>query len=143
MKKPLLLLPVMASFLAAASTGFFLQEAQRLDPLDPLVAAPQFHRLVFENDLVRVLDVRVKPGEFEPFHKHIQSVIVILQGGTVRLTLPDGTASEVSLSLTPDPEKGEPPQVFWEEAETHSVKNIGQTPVRLIRVEVKKAAPSG
>ncbi len=129
--------------MAVASTGFLLQETEQLDPLDPLVVAPQFHELIFENDWVRVLEVRVKPGEFEPLHKHIQSVIVILQGGTARLTLPDGTVREVSLSPTPDPEKGEPPQVFWEEAETHSVKNIGQTPIRLIRVEVKKGVPSG
>ena len=28
-------------------------------------------------------------------------------------------------------------QVFWEEAETHSVANVGKMPIRLIRVEIK------
>jgi len=54
------------------------------DPLDPLVAAPGFHRLLVENDRVRVLDVQVAPGQFEPMHRHRQSVIVVLQGGKAR-----------------------------------------------------------
>lgn len=138
LKKSLMLVAVVSSLFVGASAALFLQGRQPLDPLDPLVAAPQFHSLIIENDLVRVLDVRVKPGEFEPLHKHIRSVIVILEGGIARLTLPDGTTREVSLSPTPDTKKGQPPQVFWEEAETHSVKNVGNTPIRLIRIEVKK-----
>ncbi len=40
------------------------------DELDALVAAPANHRLVFENDEVRVLDTRIGPGETVPLHTH-------------------------------------------------------------------------
>src|SRR5712692_1061383 len=63
----------------------------KLHPLDPLVAAPQFHRLVLENDRVRILDVRNKPGDFEPLHKHARSVLTILEGGTARFGMPGGS----------------------------------------------------
>lgn len=38
--------------------------------LDALVAAPQPHRLLLENDAVRVLDTRIAPGETVPLHTH-------------------------------------------------------------------------
>src|SRR5689334_3303947 len=56
----------------------------KLDPLDPLIAAGAFHKLVFENDRIRILDVRNNPGDFEPLHKHARSVLTILEGGTAR-----------------------------------------------------------
>lgn len=40
------------------------------ESLDALRAAPPHHRLVFENDRVRVLDTRVAPGETVPVHTH-------------------------------------------------------------------------
>ena len=121
----------------AGKPGAFVPNP-KLDPLDPLVAAPGYHTLVLENSLVRVLDVNVKPGEFEPMHKHIRSVLIILQGGTVRLGLPDGSTKEPTLSGDSEPPAaGGPPPIFWEKDETHSVRNIGPTPIRLIRVEVK------
>ena len=38
--------------------------------LDALVAAPASHRLLFEDDAVRVLEVTVQPGERENLHHH-------------------------------------------------------------------------
>ncbi len=41
------------------------------DPnLDALVAAPGNHRLLYEDDAIRVLSVSVAPGEKEPVHHH-------------------------------------------------------------------------
>jgi len=109
----------------------------KLEPLDPLVAAPGFHKLVFENERIRILDVRNKPGDFEPLHKHARSVLTILEGGTARFGLPDGSTKVASFSASANPPAGEPPQVFWEDATVHSVANVGTTPIRLVRVELK------
>ena len=38
--------------------------------LDALVAAPASHRLLFEDEAVRVLEVTVQPGERENLHHH-------------------------------------------------------------------------
>jgi hypothetical protein len=40
------------------------------DELDAVVAAPTSHRIVFENEDVRVLEVTVAPGVHEPEHTH-------------------------------------------------------------------------
>jgi hypothetical protein len=40
------------------------------DALDATVAAPQNHKVVLENEHVRVLEVTVQPGEREPVHGH-------------------------------------------------------------------------
>ena len=47
--------------------------------LDALVAAPANHRLLFEDDEVRVLEVTVQPGERENLHHHRwPSIMVVL-----------------------------------------------------------------
>src|SRR5436190_5957317 len=38
--------------------------------LDAVIAAPKHHRLVFENDRVRVLDTRIPTGDTVPVHTH-------------------------------------------------------------------------
>jgi hypothetical protein len=41
------------------------------DPkLDAVVAAPKNHKVIFENDRLRVLEVILEPGEEEPVHHH-------------------------------------------------------------------------
>lgn len=37
---------------------------------DALAAAPLHHKLLFENDQVRVLDTRITPGETTALHTH-------------------------------------------------------------------------
>jgi hypothetical protein len=53
--------------------------------LEALVAAPANHRLLFEDDAVRVLDVAVQPGERENLHHHgWPSIMVVLTRPTYR-----------------------------------------------------------
>jgi hypothetical protein len=40
------------------------------DPLDAIVAAPKNHKVLYENDHVRILEVTVQPGEIENMHHH-------------------------------------------------------------------------
>jgi quercetin dioxygenase-like cupin family protein len=57
--------------------SFFLN-AQQLDSMDALIAAPKNHRILFENDSVRILEVTLLPGEKEPFHHHQRPSIFIV-----------------------------------------------------------------
>lgn len=57
-----------AAFLLGESTNNF--DKWWTPENDALVAAPQHHRLLFENDEVRVLEVTVPPGVREPLHAH-------------------------------------------------------------------------
>ena len=48
--------------------------------LEATVAAPDNHKILLENDYVRVLEVTLAPGEVEPLHFHRwPSVLHILQ----------------------------------------------------------------
>jgi quercetin dioxygenase-like cupin family protein len=40
------------------------------DELDALVAAPAHHKLLFENERVRVLETRIAAGDRTPVHTH-------------------------------------------------------------------------
>ena len=47
------------------------REGQGPVDFDALSAAPGQHRLLLENEQVRVLDTRIAPGEKTPLHTHI------------------------------------------------------------------------
>ena len=63
------------------------------DPaLDAVIAAPANHKVVFENDRLRVLEVTLQPDEEEPTHHHRwPSVFVLDQAhGPIHHMAPDG-----------------------------------------------------
>jgi hypothetical protein len=65
------------------------------DPaLDAVVAAPANHKVLFENERLRVLEVTLHPDEEEPTHHHRwPSVFVFDQvQGPIHDMTPDGTA---------------------------------------------------
>ncbi len=56
-----------------------IDDAEWPPHLDALIAAPANHRLLYEDDEVRVLDVSVEPGERENLHHHRwPSLMVVL-----------------------------------------------------------------
>lgn len=64
------------------------------DPaLDAVAAAPTNHRVVFENDKLRVLEVTLEPDEEEPVHHHRWPSIFVFDQvqGPVHDMAPDGT----------------------------------------------------
>lgn len=56
-----------------------------------------FLKVVAENERVRVLRYAPSPGEHTAMHSHPVAVVVVLKGGRVRLTLPDGTQTVAEL----------------------------------------------
>ena len=76
-----------------ASTSLEEHDAASWDPsLDAAVAAPANHKVLFENDRLRVLEVILEPQEEEPVHHHRwPSVFVFDQlEGPVHDLTPDG-----------------------------------------------------
>ena len=105
------------------------------DSLDAIVAAPNSHRVVFENDQVRVLEVAVAPGVREPEHTHRwPSVMVTDQRARINYF-----AGEELVFTSPDPLPDEPvPRASWLEPEgPHSVENIDTVWRHALRFELK------
>jgi len=69
------------------------------DGYDAVQAAPNSHKVIFENAFVRVLEVTLKPGTTEPFHHHRWPSFFLSwdTGGRtqhIRYHLPDGTVRD-------------------------------------------------
>ena len=85
----------------------------------------------FENDQVRVLELRLKPGEREAMHTHPQYVLYALTDYRVKNTTADGTVRVF------DRKRGD---VFWGEPVRHGGENVGDTEVRAVIVELKQSS---
>lgn len=104
--------------------------------LDAVAAAPRNHKVLLENDRVRVLSVTVEPGEKELPHRHSRpSVIYVIARDDILDTDLDG---KVLLDTRAAPNLPPPPYAVWMPSQPpHHVLNRAKTPVRLIRIELK------
>jgi hypothetical protein len=106
------------------------------DSLDAVIAAPQYHRLVLENDRVRVLDTRIPAGDIVPVHTHRWPAIyyTIAAGDFVRR---DGEGKVLFDSRTV-PGMLTATAANWIEClPPHSVENVSPNEIHLISVELK------
>ena len=107
------------------------------DSLDAVVAAPQNHKVVLENDKVRVLEVTVRPGEREPVHGHKwSSVLYVMEEENIRDYDADGN---LLYDTKTDKNPMKTPYTIWMEPQApHSVENLSKKSLRLMRVELKQ-----
>lgn len=106
------------------------------EEMDALQAAPQHHRLLFENDKVRVIDACIPPGETTGLHTHQwpASLYVISWSDFIRYDK-DGNVALDSRTLSQTPA---PSSALWTESLVlHTLKNIGDKDLHIISVEVK------
>jgi len=106
------------------------------DSLDAVRAAPENHKVLLENERVRVLDVTVPAGQKESIHAHcLPGVLVVLDGGRARDYDEHGRLIDEGKII---PEGASAPFAFWlERTPPHSVHNMDVVPIHLIRVELK------
>jgi quercetin dioxygenase-like cupin family protein len=98
--------------------------------VDDIVAiSPDVHKVIFENAVIRVLEVTVRPGDAVPMHRNPENINYIVKPGSLRLIDPDG--STVDLQLTEG-------QVIPAPVGEHAVENVGKTEVRTICIELKR-----
>lgn len=107
------------------------------DSLDAVAAAPKNHKIVLENDKVRVLEVTVEPGEREPVHGHKwSSVLYVMEEENIRDYDAEGN---VIYDTKTDKNPMKTPYTIWMEPQApHSVENLSKNPLRLMRVELKQ-----
>jgi hypothetical protein len=103
--------------------------------MDAVVATPASHRVLLENDRVRVLEVTIEPGRREAEHTHrAASVMIVDEPARIRYYAPGAEPLEPGRRSGTGPE----PAVQWMDPEgPHSVENIDQRRYHAIRVELK------
>lgn len=106
------------------------------DELDAVVAAPDHHKVLLENERVRVLSSNVPPGETVPLHTHrYPSVVYILSDSDFIRYDAEGREAGGSHQLPADVKNQ---TVLWlPPLAPHSVKNIGDKEIRVINFELK------
>ena len=95
---------------------------------DPLKVAGNIYKLNMENERVRVLNLSLKPGEKAVMHHHPDHVVYVLKGGKAKLTSQGKTD-------TLEMKAGE---ALFLKAQAHEAENVGQTPLEMLVVELKK-----
>ena len=112
-------------------------------PHDAVTAAPYSHRVMFEDEHVRVLEIRLPPGASEPVHIHaLPSVIHGETGGEggakflyTEYRWMNGEFIKVREN---EVEASAGARAVWTGPEgPHSITNIGPVGVKFTRVEVK------
>lgn len=98
---------------------------------DPLVTDPDLYRLVMENERVRVLAYRDRPGDRTRPHRHPDSVMVTLSSFQRRL---HGPGEPMDLEL-------EAGTTRWLAAQEHAGENTGETDTVVLFVELKEPPP--
>ncbi|HZD37668.1 MAG TPA: cytoplasmic protein [Actinomycetes bacterium] len=96
-------------------------------PQDPITTDPDKYQAIFENDRVRVLEYRDRPGDRTSPHGHPDSLMFTLSSFRRRLEAgPD--AREVDMTAG---------TAAWLPAQAHVGENIGSTETHVIFVELK------
>lgn len=99
---------------------------------DPTATNPELYRVIFENDRVRVLEYRDRPGDATAPHRHPDSVMYTVSSFRRRLRSGD---RHVDVELAAG-------EVRWLSAQEHSGENIGDSATHSIFVELKEPAPA-
>ena len=95
---------------------------------DPTVSDPDKYKVILENESVRVIDYRDKPGDSTKQHHHKPFMLYVLSPFKRSLTFPDGTVKTREFKLG---------EVFWMDEQTHIGKNVGTTESHALLVEPK------
>lgn len=111
--------------LAAAIPAAFAQ------PSELIMENPDSHRLVVENDYVRVLELQLGPGAALPMHTYPPRVVVALNPSRIKLTSREG-------QMEIKDEK--PGDVFWYDATSQALEVVAGT-LHEIETEIKPASP--
>ena len=107
------------------------------DSLEALHAAPNNHKVILENERVRVLEVTINPHEKEPVHGHRwPSVLYIDKAG-------DFVDYDHNGNVLVDSRRAAAPLQYpitqWLPPQApHAVENLSEVSVHLIRVELKR-----
>ena len=89
---------------------------------------PKDHKVLLDNDSVRVLEFRIRPGETSEMHCHPPNIVYSLGSARIVVKSPNQQSREVEMK------KGE---AIWSDGGSHEVINIGRTDNFGIVIELK------
>ncbi|MBI3750084.1 MAG: cytoplasmic protein [Chloroflexi bacterium] len=112
-----------------------------LGDLDGVVVAPGNHKVLFENDDVRVLETTIAVGETTPLHTHFAPTVMYVISGSHFRRRDEGGMILVDTRATPGFIL--PKVLFSSGLPSHTLENTGDDLLIVIGVELKHARRAG
>jgi beta-alanine degradation protein BauB len=128
------LLALLAALTASAAQDARARAPRTLPAPDPVKLNPRSYRVAFENDKVRVLEYRSKPGLGvcgQGLHYHPEHLTLGLTAGKLRARGEHGAFHFVEAKAG---------AIFWAPAEVHEVENLSGRDMHAYMVEYKSPA---
>ena len=97
--------------------------------MDASKVAPNLYKVIKDTMGIRVLEATYKPGQSSAMHSHPDLALYVISGGTTEFTGKDGKKVKSDLKTG---------MSMVVPADTHIVKNIGKTTVKVLLVEVNR-----
>jgi hypothetical protein len=91
--------------------------------------APEIAKVVFENDRLRVLEIKLKRRQKMAMHSHPANLVYALTSSRIKSTSPEGKAQNLKMK------KG---QANWSDGGSHSVENLDNSVTISLVIELKK-----
>lgn len=105
------------------------------DSLDAMVAAPRHHRVLLENEHVRVLDTRIAPGDTVPLHTHCWPAVHQVMNWSDFVRRDEHGAVQVDTRGKPAVAVG---TALWSgPLGPHTLENVGPAGLHVVSVELK------
>lgn len=112
--------PVLIILFLAFCMQIHAQDATKIDP--------DHYKVELDNDQVRVLRIKYKPGDESKMHSHPEGVAIFLTDHNAEMKTENGKVMEM---------EGDAGDVLWVDKAKHQPKNVGKKPFELIQVELK------
>lgn len=97
---------------------------------DAAVVAGNAYQVAFENDRVRVLELRMEPGDVTALHAHPDMVVVMVDGGQFRFGGPHSSTTPADLEIPSG-------TMSFQPADRHTTQNTGTSTVHGFLIELK------
>jgi mannose-6-phosphate isomerase-like protein (cupin superfamily) len=106
------------------------------DDLDGVIVAPGNHKVLFENDAVRVLETTIVAGELTPLHTHLAPTVMYVVSGSHFVRRDEHGAT--MLDTRADPDFVLPRVQYSHSTPRHTIENTGDEDLVVIGVELKE-----
>ncbi len=107
-----------------------------LDELDAVAAAPEHHKVLLENDRIRVLETRILPGDETNVHIHVWGgyLYIVSWSDFIRYD-GEGNIMLQSSNLSNPPQPGT--AIWAPPLPPHTLRNVGTQDIHVILTEFK------
>jgi len=121
---------------ARGLTFVVMAETEQLNDLDGPIAAPDHHRVTFENERVRVVETLIRPGDTTPVHTHLARSMTVVRSGS-QFIRRDARGKVLVDTRAEDP-PFVMPQLIWSDGiPAHTLQNTGSEDLVLTAIELK------